>query len=383
MSDDTLQPTEDKPDNDDTASELSVSQTLEFSSVPPDRRSVSLFSENIFRVDDSTFKSSMPKVSHWSIAWSDLMMTMFILFLSMFVYQAAHKEFLVSDEIEVIGGETTEALDIGQPGQNNFPFVVIDPAKPLMSDGVVKKVESIQLQDIDANTPFFDTDRKGGLDRIKESFKQDQPAPAENPDQIVNFPETQDNYAGITDQALSRGSTESGDDTESTSLEASDVDQVFSLSNEKIAKLGLHDFAEIDLVPDKTMRIVLTGDLLFETGMAELNHKSISSLEKIAEIIKQTEYMINVVGHTDNIPMHSERYPTNWELSVARASTVARFLVEEIGMNPQQFVVSGYSSFRPLRANTNARNRAVNRRVEIIISKRLPSPVSATVENIK
>jgi chemotaxis protein MotB len=81
--------------------------------------------------------------------------------------------------------------------------------------------------------------------------------------------------------------------------------------------------------------------------------------------------------------MHSEKYATNWELSVARASSVARFLVEDMKMNPQQFVVSGYSSFRPMRSNTNARNRAVNRRVEIIISKRLPTPVTATAENLK
>ena len=85
---------------------------------------------------------------------------------------------------------------------------------------------------------------------------------------------------------------------------------------------------------------------------------------------KKTPYMINIVGHTDNIPMHSERYATNWELSVARASRVARFLIEELGMNPNQFVVSGYASHRPLQPNTDTRNRAANRRVEIIATGR-------------
>ena len=150
-----------------------------------------------------------------------------------------------------------------------------------------------------------------------------------------------------------------------------------------IAQLGLDNFAAIDLVPDQTMRIILTGDLLFETGRADLSQSSKASLLKIAAVIREIPYMINVVGHTDNIPMHSEKYATNWELSVARASIVARFLVEEMNMNPQQFVVSGYSSFRPIRPNTNARNRAVNRRVEIIISKRLPAPLIATAENLK
>ena len=155
------------------------------------------------------------------------------------------------------------------------------------------------------------------------------------------------------------------------------------MSKTDIAKLGLKNFASIDLVPDTTMRIILTGDLLFETGLADLSTSSKDSIKKIAAVIKNTPYMINVVGHTDNIPMHSDKYATNWELSVARASTVTRFLIEEMKMNPNQFVVSGYSSYRPIKANTNARNRSINRRVEIIISKRLPAPVAASAENIQ
>jgi chemotaxis protein MotB len=251
-----------------------------------------------------------------------------------------------------------------------------------MSGGSVKKVEPINLQDIETDTQFFDEDRQGGLDRIKESFRQAQ----QN-----SIPEPQDGAlkqaaASIT-AAPARG-LENPDslvknEIASVPVEDSNADKIFSLSMDNIAQLGLDNFAAIDLVPDQTMRIILTGDLLFETGRAELSQSSKASLLKIASVIREIPYMINVVGHTDNIPMHSEKYATNWELSVARASIVARFLVEEMNMNPQQFVVSGYSSFRPIRPNTNARNRAVNRRVEIIISKRLPAPLIATAENLK
>ena len=86
--------------------------------------------------------------------------------------------------------------------------------------------------------------------------------------------------------------------------------------------------------------------------------------------------MINIVGHTDNLPMRSNRFKSNWELSVARASSVARFLIDKLDMNPNQFVVSGYSSYRPIAPNTTSENRAKNRRVEIIISKRLPNPLA-------
>jgi len=371
-----------------TESELEISLDTDTEPLPalaggcsgtPVNNDVSLFSNSVFLVDETAFRSSIPKVSHWSIAWSDLMMTMFILFLSMFVYQASHKEFLVSDEIEVIGGDTTEALEITHDNKNSFPFVPIVPGKPIMSGGSVKRVEPITLQDIDPDAQFFDEDQKGGLDRIRESFKQARQSSllaATNMESIQVEDSTRDQLQGGPGTILEK-------DDELISAEDKNVDRIFSLSKENIAQLGLNDFAAIDLVPDQTMRIILTGDLLFDTGKAELNTFSKNSLEKIAAVIRDIPYIINIVGHTDNIPMHSEKYATNWELSVARASTVARFLVEEMRMNPQQFVVSGYASFRPIRPNTNARNRAVNRRVEIIISKRLPEPVYATAENLQ
>jgi chemotaxis protein MotB len=146
---------------------------------------------------------------------------------------------------------------------------------------------------------------------------------------------------------------------------------------------NLHKFAAIDIVPDKTMRIILTGDLLFDLGKSELSGKARASLQKVVAVVQRTPYMINVVGHTDNLPMRSSRFISNWELSVARASSVARFLIDEMEMNPNQFVVSGYSSYRPIAPNTTAENRSKNRRVEIIISKRLPNPLPATAHNLK
>ena len=131
------------------------------------------------------------------------------------------------------------------------------------------------------------------------------------------------------------------------------------------------------------MRIILTSDLLFALGKSEVSAKAKDSLQKIARIVRLTPYMINVVGHTDNIPMQSYKFKSNWELSVARATTVTRFFIDEIGMDPAQFVVSGYASYRPIKPNTTAENRAKNRRVEIIISKKLPRPAPPTIKNLQ
>ncbi|MBT8360067.1 MAG: flagellar motor protein MotB [Deltaproteobacteria bacterium] len=337
-----------------------------------------LFKDSLFAMDKTSFGSSLPKVSHWSVAWSDLMMTMFILFLSMFIYQAAHKEFLVSDEVEVLGGETSEALEVGDRNQAVFPFVPIKPAPPLMTSGTIKKVEPIHLQDIDVDTAFFDADKTGGKKRIIDSLNQQATTDADEVLQVSKI----DRQTMTLEKESSRFAQPSSNYPSLGELEQNEFSENFILEKEALVNLDLDKFASIDLVPDTAMRIILTGDLLFDTGMAELSFLAKNSLRKIADIIKRTPYIINVVGHTDNIPMNSDKYATNWELSVARASRVTRFLIEDMNMNPNQFVVSGYGPYRPIKSNTNSRNRAVNRRVEIIISKKLPAPVAATAENI-
>ena len=158
---------------------------------------------------------------------------------------------------------------------------------------------------------------------------------------------------------------------------------IYDLSKVALANEKLERFASVELVPDKTVRIILTGDLLFPSGQAELTPNAIHSLKKLSSLIKKTPYMINVIGHTDSQPARSTRYPSNWELSLARASRVARFLIDDTKMPPTQFSVSGYSSFRPVKPNTNEENRKANRRVEIILSKELPQAEAATPTNLQ
>jgi chemotaxis protein MotB len=131
------------------------------------------------------------------------------------------------------------------------------------------------------------------------------------------------------------------------------------------------------------MRIILTGDLLFVAGQASLTKTAKQSLHKLLPVIKKTPYMINVIGHTDSIPMHSEKFANNWQLSTARASQVAEFLIKAGKIHPTQLVASGFSYYRPLRPNTTAANRKTNRRVEIILSKELPPALPATRKNMQ
>ncbi len=331
------------------------------------------FPENtVFRIDESPFISSMPNPTHWSVAWSDLMMTMFILFVAMFAYQAANREFLVSDELQVVGGDTTEALEIEEEGRAALPFVPIKSGLPIITAGTVKKVEPVLLQDTENTTEFTSDRSQQARERIKKAAETD----------LANL-EAQRAQEAARQSAATPAAPPEAETAAATAPRQDQLQEMFTLSQEALEKSNLEKFAAIDLVPDKTVRIVLTGDLFFETGQAELPASAKESLQKITGVIKNTPYMINIVGHTDNIPMRSERFSTNWELSVARASSVARFLIEEMGMNPNQFVVSGYASYRPLKPNSDTRNRAANRRVEIIISKKMPPPAPATPENLQ
>jgi chemotaxis protein MotB len=324
-----------------------------------------------FLVDDTFYRSRSPKAVHWSIAWSDLMMTMFILFLTMFAYQSAHEDFLVKKKPEIVGGSTTDAIDINNSGNNaSLPFPPINQGLPFITAGTIKKVEAVTGE---AMTPEEEK-------RLSRSDILDKAAETETHTKI----DIHDNQILTSESkpVMPQVNDSPGPDIAKMQPPAAPLDAIYDLSQQALSENNLKKFASIDLVPDNTMRIILTGDLLFNTGKADLSRAAQQSLQKIATAIKQTPYMINVIGHTDNLPMHSERFNTNWELSVARASRVARFLIEETNMNPNQFVVSGYSSFRPVKPNTNAENRAINRRVEIIISKKLPPAAQASSENL-
>lgn len=379
--------------------EILEKHSTEFS--PVDRRSSG--NTGLFNDHDAIFSTVVPRTTHWSVAWADLMMTMFILFLSMFVYQAAHQDFLVSDEHGIIGGDTTDALEIAEEESVSFPFIPIKPGVPLMTSGVVKKIVPVPISEADLDSPFIEDEPEDTLERLKESFNEKilvENVPEQDPAPVLKKAIEPQNELVTTIQSTNLTLVTPEAPIASTPPEeiieprpllppaeqkqetaGQQINNLFNSSMENLNQNNLEKFASIQLVPDKTIRIILTGDLLFDIGSAELSNNAQNSLEKISSVIKNTPYMINIVGHTDNVPMTSDKFATNWELSVTRASTVARFLITRMGMNPNQFVVSGYSSYRPVKPNTNVKNRATNRRVEIIVSKRLPTPLPASKES--
>jgi len=112
---------------------------------------------------------------------------------------------------------------------------------------------------------------------------------------------------------------------------------------------------------------VVTDKFLFPRGAADLPPASHKVLRAIGDAIKDIPNDVQVVGHTCNLPISSNKYPSNLDLSTARAATVWHFLVGKCHISPERLSASGYGEFRPAAPNTSEKNRAINRRVEIVI----------------
>jgi chemotaxis protein MotB len=129
----------------------------------------------------------------------------------------------------------------------------------------------------------------------------------------------------------------------------------------------------IAVTPGKdSVRFRISNELLFPSGDARLVPVGDAVLDKLLPtLLADPELRLVVEGHTDSIPIQTERYPSNWELSTGRAASVARYLIEH-GVAPQRVQASGYADTRPIGGKDNPVDRNVNRRVELILEKVKP-----------
>lgn len=149
------------------------------------------------------------------------------------------------------------------------------------------------------------------------------------------------------------------------------VDQKHFLAKIKIfseIKDMLKDITEKVNLSDDERGVVLTfnENILFDPGKAIVKKEIFPILDAVADAIYECPNDILIMGHTDNIPIKSKLYKTNWELSAYRGLSVLYYFLKEKGLSPSRFYVGGYGSFRPVYPNDTAKSRSMNRRVEII-----------------
>ena len=137
---------------------------------------------------------------------------------------------------------------------------------------------------------------------------------------------------------------------------------------------------EVGIDPNgKYIELTINGSVLFESGKAELKKECLPLLSKVGDILKvYADHDVEVIGHTDNIPMKSSQYPSNDMLSSARAISAAHYLIDEKGVSVEHISWTGRGEYDPIDTNTTAEGRARNRRVEIRIYNSLNSTRNKT-----
>ncbi|RMF06383.1 MAG: flagellar motor protein [Candidatus Neomarinimicrobiota bacterium] len=148
---------------------------------------------------------------------------------------------------------------------------------------------------------------------------------------------------------------------------AAEMDSIESKVEEFVMKNKLG--GQVKVKEDGRGAIITISDvILFPPGEADFVTQGEEVLAKVTELLKQFPYHIKIEGHTDNVPIHTEEFPSNWELSANRASKIVRYLIEH-GIDPKQLSCEGFAEYRPVASNDTEEGRAKNRRVEIVYER--------------
>ena len=114
----------------------------------------------------------------------------------------------------------------------------------------------------------------------------------------------------------------------------------------------------------------------FESGSSQMKATSQAAFDRIADMLRKHEYRLRIEGHTDNSPIHTARFPSNWELSTSRATEIVRILIVRDGFAPDRLSAAGYAEYHPIATNLTAEGRGINRRVDIVILGHAPQEAS-------
>jgi chemotaxis protein MotB len=121
---------------------------------------------------------------------------------------------------------------------------------------------------------------------------------------------------------------------------------------------------------ERGVTIHILEDIIFKSGSADLNENSLEILGRLASILKMLPNDIRIEGHTDNVPINTASFPSNWHLSVSRALNTAYHLITQEKLSADKISIVGYAEFKPLASNESEQGRKLNRRVDLVIIKK-------------
>ena len=163
------------------------------------------------------------------------------------------------------------------------------------------------------------------------------------------------------------------------------IDPELAAAAEEIQKLlkekGLQDKVSVS-VQERGVVVGLMNTVLFESGSAKIKEDAVPTLIAIGQIANRVHNYIRVEGNTDDVPMNTPQFPSNWELSVVRATEVVKLLIAQSNVDPDKISAVGYGEYRPSVPNTSPENRSRNRKVDIVIlSDKLDKSESTMAES--
>lgn len=170
---------------------------------------------------------------------------------------------------------------------------------------------------------------------------------------------------GLNLDQLEKKEEKDEEEGDGSSKTETDLDALYA----KIKRYVVEHDLESDVRVENARRgveITFAEHVLFDLGRAELKPQSKEVLEPLVPLLNELSNPISVEGHTDNVPIVSGAYESNWELSAARGLSVLTYLADT-GIDPERFAIVGYGEYRPVRPNDTAKNRQFNRRVNLVI----------------
>lgn len=166
-------------------------------------------------------------------------------------------------------------------------------------------------------------------------------------------------FNGMPEQAVSKNNSPS---SESTAQLKNEVEK-------KLEEQNLDKEVEVS-VEARGLIIRFPDNILYDSGSADLKQNSRKVLAAISNILKSKEFsnrVIRVEGHTDNVPISTVNFPSNWELSTTRATNVVKYFIRVGGVQPIRLTAAGYGEYHPIASNKTKEGKAKNRRVDIVI----------------
>jgi len=112
----------------------------------------------------------------------------------------------------------------------------------------------------------------------------------------------------------------------------------------------------------------------FESGSATMRARSLSSFDRLAKLLAARGCAIRIEGHTDNVPIHNAHFNDNWQLSTSRAAELVRLLIVNFDFAPERLSAAGYAEYHPIASNNTPEGRALNRRVDVVVLRKMPAP---------